>query len=118
VRQHTARIVFELVPLRQKIIAAVITNFIYQIAVRVADFADVGRKNHHLAALGDRRLHLVHPFGPGPEIVVEFGHDGEHAPEGFRYVNYMLFGREGRGRLPSLLRGAEKKPCQTCVRNY
>jgi hypothetical protein len=71
--------------------------------VCVADFSDVRRKNHHFAAVGDRRLHFIHPFAPGPEIVVKSGHDGQHTPEGFLYVNDLLFGREGRGCLPSLL---------------
>ena len=82
VGEHAAGVVLELVPLRNKVVAAVVANLVDQLAVRVADLINMRAVDHDFAAIGNGRLHLVHAFGGGPEIVIHLGHDRKHSAEG------------------------------------
>ena len=70
VRQDAAGIVLETLPLRQEVVAAVVADLVEQLAVDVADLGDVRRVDHDLAAVGHRRLDLVHALRGGPQVVV------------------------------------------------
>ena len=77
---HSTGIPFESLPLFQEVVANVVADFIDDFAVSVADLIKIWVVNHDFAAIGDGRLHLVHAFCGGPQIVIHRRHYREHAP--------------------------------------
>src|SRR6202158_5779438 len=92
-RQYAAGVMLEAVPLLQEVVTAVVSNFIDDLAVSVAEFGDMRSVDDDLGAVGNRRFELVHPLGGGPNIVVHCGHDREDPPERLGHVGDMLFFR-------------------------
>ena len=53
VREHAPRMMFEFVPLFEKIIAAMVAHFLNGLAVAGADLRDVRRVNNQFPAVGE-----------------------------------------------------------------
>ena len=75
VRQYSARKMLKAVPLLHEVIAAVVANLIDQLSVGIADLGKARTVDDDFAAVGNRRLDLVHAFGRGPQVVVHLRHE-------------------------------------------
>jgi len=82
-----------------------VTDLVNQLAMCVTNFGDVRRVDYYFSSVGNRRLDLVHALGGGPEVVVEPGHDGEHATKRLFYIDDVYLGRKRGGSLPGLVGG-------------
>ena len=99
----------ELVPLHHKVVAAVITDLIDQLAMSEAHLGNFPGIDDDLATIGDGGFHLVHTLASRPKVIVEVRQHGEHALEGLLDPNDVLARREFRCCEPGLFRRSEKE---------
>src|SRR4030095_9145536 len=67
-RQNAARVAAEPVPLREEVVAAVVSNLLNQLTVDPADFANVRSVDHDLAAICHGWLRLVRALCFRPQL--------------------------------------------------
>src|SRR5437667_10706811 len=68
--EHAPRVMLEPIPLLQKVIATMVTDFLDHLAVREADFSNVRRVDNQFATVGQDRFELVHRFAARPNLLI------------------------------------------------
>ena len=81
--QNAPRQILELIPLLDKIIAAVITNLMNQFAMSQTDFLDVRRIDDQFAVIGQHGFQLVHTLSSHPKFVIHRWSAGKDGMIGF-----------------------------------
>ncbi len=125
-REHATGVARKALGLREKVVTAVIADFVDKLAMRVAHLADVRRIDDDFAAVGDNRLDLVHSLAGGPHVGIHLGHHRQHLPHRrFQPDDVPLRGERCR-LLPCLGCVAEIQPgesrrgdhqCEACRRH-
>ena len=73
-RKHAPRVMFELVPLLQKIIPTMVADLLDELPVRDGDFMDMRRVDDEFASIGDDWFELIHSLASNPKVVIHRRH--------------------------------------------
>ena len=110
--EHAPGIMLEAVPLLQKIIATMVTDFLNRFAVRDADLRHVRRVDDQLTAVGEHRFEFVHRFAARPDLLIHLGRAGEDRVEWPLLVHEVTLPRQIARAVPCAFRRPGKQPGQ------
>src|SRR5207244_10202016 len=107
--ENSPRMVFELVPLRQKIIATMIADLFNDLSVSDGNLSDVRRVDDEFAAVRNDGFEFIHALACDPQIIIHLRHVREHGLERLVLVNDMNLSRYFARAIPRGFRRTEGK---------
>lgn len=105
-------IIFELVPLFDEVVAAVVTDGFDELPMNLGDAGDMGCVDDEFAAVGQNGFEFVHALSADPEFVVHGRGAGEDGVERFRFDRDMDLSGEFAGLVPSGFGRAGEDPAE------